>query len=279
MSIRKPLTIEEIHQGTLDVLKVIIQICDELNINYYLAYGTLLGAIRHKGFIPWDDDLDIMMVRRDYDLFLDYCEKNKENLRPYCLLHYTNTKNYPYTIPRFCDSRCRMENENPVLDVEGMGFFVDVYPLDGLPNESEKLKAAVARTKKTLLTGFSFATTKQKPITKRNAVSTVARAVFRLGSIVLGQKFFTDWIEKFAAKYPYDECDYITCLTWEEEVFLYRKEYFENYELVDFEDIKAKVPVGYDAILREAYGDYMTPPPEDKRIGHHFYKLYRIEED
>ena len=277
MSEQKPLTIDQIHKGSLEVLKVIIRICDELNINYYLAYGTLLGAIRHKGFIPWDDDLDIMMVRRDYDRFLQYCYENEEKLHPYRLLFYTTTDYYPYTIPRFSDTRCRMENDDPIFDVEGMGYFVDIYPLDGIPNNSEELTSAIIRRKKLLLNGYSYAVTKMKALTKKNPLVAALRGAFRLGSIALGPKFFVRQVEKFAQKYPYDQCDYITNLTWEDICLAYEKKDFADFALVDFEDIKAKVPVGYDRILRAAYGDYMTPPPKDQQVGHHFYKLYKNE--
>ena len=69
-----PLTIEEIHEGTLIILKKIIEICDKINVNYFIAYGTLIGAVRHQGFIPWDDDLDIIMLRPEYDKFVAYCD-------------------------------------------------------------------------------------------------------------------------------------------------------------------------------------------------------------
>ena len=277
MSEQKPLTIEEIHQGSLGVLKQIIKICEELKIDYFLAYGTLLGAVRHHGFIPWDDDLDIMMLRPDYDRFLAYCEAHREQLMPYRLLHYTNTKNYPYMIPRFSDTRYQVKNDDPLQDVEGMGFFVDIYPLDGIAGNSPELAQKVSKKKRVYMSAYVYAAIKSKTKTKRSLIVTMLRECFRLGAIVLGARFIAKRSERFSKKYSVDQSQYITNLTWEDVCFIYDKADFSQAILVDFEDIKAKIPIGYDRILRNAYGEYMQLPPENERVGHHFYKMYRNE--
>ena len=82
----KELSIQEIHEGTLGILKKIIDICDKVGVNYYLAYGSLIGAVRHGGFIPWDDDLDIVMLRPDYEVFCQYCMKHERELYPFKLI-------------------------------------------------------------------------------------------------------------------------------------------------------------------------------------------------
>ena len=278
MSEQQPLTIEEIHEGSLNVLKKIIAICDELKIDYFLAYGTLLGAVRHHGFIPWDDDLDIMMLRPDYDRFLAYCEEHQEELAPYRLFHYTNTKGYPYMIPRFSDTRAHIQHSDPVNDVKGMGFFVDVYPLDGIPSDSAELEKKIAKKKRYYMGGYVYAATKSKTKTKRSLPVTIFREIFRLGAICLGARRIAKMSERFATKYSVEESDFITNLTWEDVCFIYDKADFAQAVLVDFEDIQAKIPVGYERILRAAYGDYMQLPPENERVGHHFYQMYRNDE-
>ena len=125
----KELSIEEIHEGTLGILKKIIEICDEINVNYFLAYGSLIGAVRHGGFIPWDDDLDIVMLRPDYEIFNQYCLKHERELYPFKLINRKNEKKYPYNIARFNDLRYRDIYEN--VQEYDSGMFIDVYPLDG----------------------------------------------------------------------------------------------------------------------------------------------------
>lgn len=89
----KELSIQEIHEGTLGILKKIIDICDKVGVNYYLAYGSLIGAVRHGGFIPWDDDLDIVMLRPDYEVFCQYCMKHEQELYPFKLINRQSEKN------------------------------------------------------------------------------------------------------------------------------------------------------------------------------------------
>ena len=100
----RELSMTEIQTGSLEILKKIDAICNECNFRYFLAYGTLIGAVRHNGFIPWDDDIDIWMPRSDYDSFIQYCEKNKDNIRPFVLMSQYNNKNYPFGISRLVDT-------------------------------------------------------------------------------------------------------------------------------------------------------------------------------
>ena len=79
----KELTLREIQLVQFDVLKRLRDLCDQLNIKFYIMYGTLLGAVRHKGFIPWDDDIDVVMYREDFEVLVDYCNKHMANLHPF----------------------------------------------------------------------------------------------------------------------------------------------------------------------------------------------------
>lgn len=128
----EPLALEEIQEASLHILEKIADLCDQLHLRYYLIYGTLIGAIRHKGFIPWDDDLDIMMPRPDYEKLITYFIENTDALRPLELFEPRVNPDYPYMIARISDNRY-------ILDVTnekdyGIGVFIDIYPYDGLGN-------------------------------------------------------------------------------------------------------------------------------------------------
>ena len=136
----EPLTMKDTQQIALEILHTVAQICEEQKLRYYLVYGTLIGAVRHHGFIPWDDDVDIMMPRPDHDRLMEYLD---DHIGEYPHLQVFNRKTcpeYPYMITRISDDRyeIRMENEKPF----GMGIFIDrraetILPLRPRPRRSE----------------------------------------------------------------------------------------------------------------------------------------------
>ena len=132
------LTIKEIQAGSLEVLKKFIDICDGQDLQYFIAYGSLIGVVRHKGFIPWDDDLDVWMPRRDYELFINYCINNSNSIKPFQLMHYRTNPNYVYAIARLSDSRYETDYNN--IKEYGLGLFIDIYPLEGWENDPRYIK-------------------------------------------------------------------------------------------------------------------------------------------
>ena len=134
---------EDIQKVALNILKQIASVCEREGFRYTLAYGTLIGAIRHKGFIPWDDDIDIQMPRPDYERFIRYIvEHPLPNLKTF---NHKYVKGYPLGISRIADMRYKVE-EKITKDHCDMGIFVDVYPIDGLANTYETAKKAYSIT-------------------------------------------------------------------------------------------------------------------------------------
>lgn len=271
----KQLTMKEIQNGALEVLKKVADICDELNLKYCLIYGTLIGAIRHKGFIPWDDDIDIMMPREDYNKLLKYFMENREKLLPYELLSNYNKKDYPYMISRISDSRYYLDVNNE--EDYGCGLFIDVYPYDGLGNDKKEMKKFAMKADHTA--SFCFQSTREKYEKGDRWWKTVLKLPVFCYAKMRGQSYFAKKSLKLAERYSYDESKYVGCVVWISGGLrdVYLREWFDEIIDGEFEGCSIKIPKRYDEILRHCYGDYMKLPPEEERIGHHFYKAYEKE--
>ena len=269
----KELDIKQIQEVSLEILHKVADLCEKLNLRYYLIYGTLIGAVRHHGFIPWDDDVDIMMPRSDYDRFLEYLRSNK--LEHLSVFNHDSNSDYPYMITRISDDRYYIETENE--DSVGMGLFIDIYPYDGLGNT--KREALTYGFKGDLLSSLCFQSTR-KYFTTANT-SSVIKKVLKLPlywvSKIIGKDRIMKKIESLQGKYDYENSKYIGCFVWltggDKDIF--EREWFDEYEMCRFEHYSFRIPKQYDKVLRHTYGDYMKLPPEDERIGHHYYKSYK----
>lgn len=266
-----PLTISEIQKVSLGILKKVDEICNKLNLRYVLTYGTLLGAIRHKGYIPWDDDVDIMMPRPDYEKLLKYFESHRDELFPLCVLNSQTTFRYPYIITRISNSDYWLNTQNEKQC--GMGIFIDIYPLDGLGNDLEKAEKKMAKAKGISSLAYlstrkylSFSGTKSW---KRKIIKPFAFTFAK----IMGKAFFEKRLLSMAYSYEYDKSEFVGCVVWEREVF--RRADIDNMILHDFEENQFWIPKQYHQILTGFYGDYMQLPPEEEREPHHLYYAYK----
>lgn len=268
------LDITEIHKITLETLKEIIQICDKLEINYFVTFGSLIGAIRHAGFIPWDDDFDIMMLRPEYDKFVDYCLSNEKDLKPYKLLCRQNTKNYPYNIVRFNDMRYRAEYGN-LMPYES-GAFIDIYPLDGAGKRGDIDASKFEKKRTTLMKMVDLSINDHyEKSEKSGSFNSLKKYFARLIARLFGREHWMNKMENYKNLYPFDSSDYISEMVWDAQFVLFKKEWFSDYKIVKFEDTDVKIPVGWHEFLTAYYGDYMKLPPENERVANHDYKLFK----
>ncbi|MCR5639340.1 MAG: LicD family protein [Lachnospiraceae bacterium] len=269
------LSMKEIQNGSLNILCEIDKICKRLNLHYYLAYGTLLGAVRHHGFIPWDDDIDIMMPREDYKRLIKFFMENEKEVKPLELFSYYNNKKYPHMISRISDSRyiLDVDNENDY----GLGLFVDIYPMDGIGNTKEEyIRRKNLASKYSSLCflstreHFEFGTTKgmKKKILKIPAY---------FYAKMKGKNFFLEKLEIMSAEKKYDEEQFIGCLVWGTDGVkaVFPKEWFKSSVGLEFEGMIFQAPIKYHEVLSRLYGDYMKIPPKEKQVGHHFYRAYK----
>lgn len=273
---KRELSLEEIHNVTIDILKKIIAICEEINIDYYIAYGSLIGAVRHKGFIPWDDDCDLVMLRPDYEKFCKYCQDNEERLRPYKMVTRETMKKYPYNIGRFNDMSYEAVYDN-VIQYDS-GVFVDIYPLDGAGNEINKRIDKIRKKKSNIFRILLWSIDAHfEPSTYNKWYRTIIKYFIRLYSKCRGSEYFLNKLESLKKSYNFENSKYVAEMTWDSGLVLYKKEWFVDTVLFDFEGLEVKAPVGYDEFLKCHYGNYMELPPETERVPHHEYRVYRRE--
>lgn len=264
------LTLREIQNETLEIMKVIDKICKENNYRYVLYYGTLIGAIRHKGFIPWDDDLDILMPRRDYNQLANYFIEHEKELEPLKLFSKNTIKNYPYYINRICNTCFRMEAENEI-DC-GMGTFIDIYPVDGIGNGKHWFTYLRAR----LFSTMYFMKRQIRFVKPKNPIVCSLKFILKFVSNLYSIDSLYKHLDKIANKFDYDKSEYIGTVSWAfTKTDMFRHEDIEETVNSEFEGLNFSIPKNYDYLLRRQYGNYMEMPSEDDRIGHHFYKIFR----
>lgn len=269
----KTLTESEIRKIQMDMVSFIDDVCRKNKIEYSLGGGSLLGSIRHKGFIPWDDDIDIMLKRSEYEKLIQVI-KTSENLAPFQLLHYTTEKTLvPFA--KLYNSKTIVKslfsNTQPDL-----GVFVDIFPMDALPEDENERKNFQLACRETgiLLESDSFPYYAWGP----NLGVFLAKLVLRFPQFL---KAKGKWQEIAIAldtemqKYENHDEKYIGFVP----SYYGLKECFENavfleYEDVQFEDLTLRKIKNHDAYLSQLYGDYMQLPPENKRVNHDHYKWY-----
>ena len=257
-----------------DILKEVAAFCDEHGICYGLIYGTLIGAVRHGDFIPWDDDADIMMPRPDYDRFCELWKKEKAD-SPLELFLPLETPGYPYMIARVSDSRYPIivDNEKPY----GMGLFVDIYPFDGLGRTwvGSRLRAAAGDIASSLC--FQAAKLKfPREMFGNPAFCMVGRAAFAVSKLA-GSERLMRLIKRIPA-YDYEKARYIGPLIWitggSRDVF--PRSWFDRFVRKPLGNYEYWVPAEYDKVLRHCYGSYMELPAPENRQGTHDYKLAKL---
>ncbi len=274
MNQRKELSLREIQLISLEVCKRLDRICDEQNIRYYLYAGSLLGAVRHKGFIPWDDDIDIVMPRPDYERFLVYLQEHEEELRPLRLYNIKLNPDYPYMISRVSDERYVLDVENE--DDYGIGVFVDIYPWDGI-GQTEK-EMAQRKAKAARYSSLCYLSTRQKCMkdNTRSKVKLMIKPLAFAYAKLVGKGYFVKKLNKMQSVYEYDDSRYVGCLVWgtDGSKGIFPIEWMEPYTKLQFEDTELRAPKEWDKALTKLFKNYRELPPEKDRIPHHGYKAY-----
>ena len=250
----------------LDILKRFVGIFDELNIDYFLCGGTMLGAIRHKGFIPWDDDIDIGMTRPNYNKFIEYAKSINDKLDNRYEIKAGELCNTNYPFGKIIDTKYETTKRH---SQEDKYLFIDVFPFDGLPESEEETKKIF---KKSVLNKKMICYKNiDLDYLKRRTNNPVKKYGELIGYYLFMKHIPYSWLQKRDDKLTSlygDDSKYCGCIVWGygpgERIL---RSGFETIE-VDFEGLKLKGIKDYDEYLKGLYGDYMTPPSKDKIYYH-----------
>lgn len=254
-----------------DMLKEIARVCDEYDIPYFLYRGTFLGAVRHRGFIPWDDDMDVAMLREDYEKF---CRIAPEALgKDYCFQNWHTDPGYAHPFGKvrkrntvYIEAKCAPLAEN--------GFYIDIYPLDAAPAGEEERKTLHRKLLhlyriKLMKSGYTPWREGERIIWKKR----IGYLLYQTAALFVSQEKLIETYEHLVSQYTDGDI-------WYEQSALprnyyFKKEWCRNLAEYPFGDSAFKGPKDYDAFLRVLYGDYMELPPEGQRENRH--QIMKIE--
>ena len=273
----RKITIEEARQYQIDMLDALAEYCDAHGVNYYLSAGSLLGAVRHKGYIPWDDDIDVNMPRPDVEKLMKLTGGRLNDhlviARPEGPIEQSTS------FPRLLDTRYVLKSATADgKAVYYTNLFIDIFPIEGLPTSMARVRLHYALTRPMItmrrLAWFRGPLTGKQKFTK--AIRYGLRPVARL----FGYRFWNRALLWLAKLYDYDKCDYVGVVcgyihTTQEYI---EKSGYGVPATVEFEGKRYKAPHDTDKYLRNLYGDYMQLPPPEKRVTHHF-DIWEIRED
>lgn len=247
----------------LRILKAFDKTCREHGLRYYLEDGTLLGAVRHGGFIPWDDDVDIMMPRPDYERLIRH---SREWLpEPYEFVCFENDPKYPLQFGKVQDASTTLI-ERPHLYYLG-GAYIDIFPIDGVPDTEKEQRRHDRRYHR--LKSLLYLTWRDPYKHGRGPASWYPLLLRRIWRPEKVQRL----MREHSLRYPFEESKYVANLFDNMRGILDREKELGPGTPIRFEDAEFISVADTDTHLRRLFGDYMTPPPPDKIEQHGFYYL------
>ncbi len=275
----KQLSLTEVQKRAVDILLYIDKVCRKENLHYTIFYGSLIGVERHQGFIPWDDDIDIVMIRPDYEKLMAILKDDPT----YRLLSFETREHFRYPFAKLVDPKTVAKTkqyfggEDPDL-----GVFVDIFPIDGIPDDKtsqQKLRQVTEQYRLNLMDTLDHCYARSysayKALLKLVVRYPQHRRLLKTGD----DRYWRDLYQQEAQKIAFGAtktCGYLEWIHINWGVFPI--EWFTEYEDVEFEGHQVMAIKARRDFLTLRYDDYMTMPPENERITHHPYDFYTIDE-
>ncbi len=256
--------LRKLHNVEIEILDEVVRICEKYNLTYFLTGGTLLGAVRHKGFIPWDDDLDIGMPRKDYEKFINIYANELNDI------YMIDNKN---TNPKYYLNFTKIRKKNTIFEQEFQvnydgpkGIWIDLFPFDNAKSDNSKIIAIQYKINKLI---FSILHYKNKFFLNKNKL--IIKRIIGILFKPISNKTLLNLQDK-VMKWNFKKDDYkyfvalSTAYNYKSE--LIKKEKYLPTIKMKFENKEYNVPKEYDFILHSMYGNYMEIPPIEKRVTH-----------
>ncbi len=271
--------LEELHQYDLEALKALVAFCKEHNLTYFAIGGTLLGAVRHKGFIPWDDDVDVAMPRKDYDKLIALA---KEFPKPFIVEEYRYNKDFQSYFAKLRNEDIQLLETVTEEGDKRPGYLVDIMPLDGTPDNALLRNVYYARMMcLRFLCGAANVHTgilSSRPKWEQRVLK-VCRTL-RLYKIISKDRVYRRMDKVFHKQNAETAKNIGTIVGAYKSREIVPAEYFglkEEEVSLDFEDMRLRVPKQYEAYLTHMYGEYNNLPPENQRKAHYQGEIIKLK--
>lgn len=254
----KKLEIDDIKQREMQILDFFDSLCNKYSLPYSIAAGTLLGAVRHKGFIPWDDDIDVFMFRNDYEKLLSIVKEHEfeyKSLIPFSKGNYL-------TFLKLIDSETEAVQTDYDVNVPGLGVWIDILPLDNLPDGKEEAQKLLRRARFWQL--IRNAGIHKKP-------KNVRQLPFWLMSKLFPPVIAAKHMSEICRTYENNDTNRVGLIVYDtnNKRFIFEKRLLCAYTRIPFEDRMYQSYDNYDYVLTASYGDYMKLPPIEEQVGKH----------
>lgn len=268
-------TLRQCQLVQLEIAKEVKRLCEENDICYFLVAGSALGAVRHEGFIPWDDDLDIGMLRYDYDAFINVASSQLSS--KYFLQTWNSDKHFGLPIAKIRKNNTTYVERNSKNVGIHSGIYVDIFPLDNVP-DSKMLYLIQKYESKILLhlllnkNGYDYLEGSSKI---KQFVGSIIKSISLLFSLEFLQNKMIKCITRFNKSITNRVVAFGGANTYEKETL--KREWVSETEKTQFENEKFLIPKQWDEYLTHFYGDYLTPPPKEKRMEGHSIEIVSFE--